>query len=176
MTSYRSYLMCNKKKIIWSFTVQFYYILYWQLLYELDLSRFIIEILWVPSHPDIKGIKETADSIAKSTSSLCSPSPTLIPMTDFCPLLRTYVSKMWLNQWINLPPSYASWYKHISPTFLSQPWFYNLKTNRNTFITFSRLRFGYSYHTHINLLSTFLLNACYTKTMYQFVTSLPWFG
>ncbi|KAL4098867.1 hypothetical protein QTP88_023385 [Uroleucon formosanum] len=38
-----------------------------QLLYELTLSDFIVEFLWVPGHFGIKG-NEIADSIAKSTS------------------------------------------------------------------------------------------------------------
>lgn len=114
-----------------------------QLLYELTLSDFLVEFLWVPSHSGIKG-NEIVDSIAKSTSSFCCPSPTLIPWTDFCPLLKSHISNLWLNQWNNLAPNYASWYKNISPSIPSQPWFHNLKLNRNIITSFSRLRLGHT--------------------------------
>ncbi|KAL4107234.1 hypothetical protein QTP88_017617 [Uroleucon formosanum] len=50
----------------------------------------LIEFLWVPGHSGIKE-NEIADSIAKSTFSFCCPSPTLIPWTDFCPLLKSHI-------------------------------------------------------------------------------------
>lgn len=114
-----------------------------QLLYELTLSDFIVEFLWVPGHSGIKG-NEIADSIAKSTSSFCCPSPTLIPWTDFCPLLKYHIYNLWRNQWNGLAPNYASWYKNISPSIPSHPWFHNLKLNRKIITSFSRLRFGHT--------------------------------
>lgn len=50
------------------------------LLYNLCFSRFIqvVKFLWISSHSDIYG-NEIINSLAKSTSSLRSPSPSLIP-------------------------------------------------------------------------------------------------
>jgi hypothetical protein len=67
-----------------------------------------------------------------------------VPWTDFCPLLKSHISNLWHNQWNNLAPNYAPWYKNISPSIPSHPWFHNLKLNRNMITSFSRLRFGHT--------------------------------
>lgn len=64
-----------------------------RILYNLGYSEFAIRFLWISSHSSIQG-NQMADSLAKSSSSLRSPSPFLIPRSDLCLLFRTHINKM----------------------------------------------------------------------------------
>lgn len=114
-----------------------------QYLYDLSLTEFVIECLWIPSHIGIQGNK-IADSFSKSTSSLINPSSALIPWTDFFPLLKSHIDQIWINQWSSLPSNYASWYRNISPSIPHNPRFLNLNLSKKIISSFSHLRLGHT--------------------------------
>lgn len=71
------------------------------LLYNLTKLSHTVQFLWIPIHIGIFG-NETADSLAKSTASICCPSFSHILWSDFCLMLKKCVNKLWLNYWLNL--------------------------------------------------------------------------
>ncbi|XP_025418121.1 uncharacterized protein LOC112688914 [Sipha flava] len=113
------------------------------LLHTLTELNFNIQFLWVPGHTGISG-NETADSLAKSTAFLCCPSSSTIPWSDFCPMLKNSVDKLWLRYWKGLPTHFATWYRDIVPSISPLPWFDKSKLSRKNISSFSRLRFGHT--------------------------------
>ncbi|KAF0765352.1 RNase H domain-containing protein, partial [Aphis craccivora] len=114
-----------------------------QITHTLHLSNYSIKFLWVPSHIGIRG-NEVADSLAKSTSKLICPSLTLLPHTDFIPIIRHHTKLLWSLQWSNLPAEFAAKYKHIVPNIPHETWFNNLNLSRSSIVHFNRLRSGHS--------------------------------
>ncbi|KAL4082943.1 hypothetical protein QTP88_029441 [Uroleucon formosanum] len=86
---------------------------------------FNMQFLWVPSHVGFRG-NEYANSLAKSSSNFISPSFSLIPWSDFTPLLRHHIFNLWSAYWHNLPANFASKYKSIVPNIINNIWFRNV--------------------------------------------------
>ncbi|KAL4154606.1 hypothetical protein QTP88_000463 [Uroleucon formosanum] len=86
---------------------------------------FNMQFLWVPSHVGFRG-NEYANSLAKSSSNFISPSFSLIPWSDFTPLLRHHIFNLWSAYWHNLPANFASKYKSIVPNIINNIWFRNI--------------------------------------------------
>jgi hypothetical protein len=103
---------------------------------QLDLN---IQFLWVPSHVGIQG-NECADSLAKSSSNLIRPSFSVIPLSDFTPLLQRHFFNFWSVYWRNLPSNFASRFKFIVPNITKNIWFKNVLLPRSTIVQFYRLR------------------------------------
>ena len=112
------------------------------ILFNLSQLNFNIQFLWVPSHIGISG-NEYADKLAKLSSNLISPSFSVIPCSDFTPLLRRHISNMWSNYWNNSPANFASRLKSIVPNIKNDLWFSNLFLSRASIIKFNRLRVGH---------------------------------
>jgi len=107
-----------------------------RILFCLTKSGKDIQFLWVPDDTGIAGNK-----FAKSLASLRCPPSAQIPWSDFTPILRSYTSNLWLKHWGSLPPHFATWYRNISPSISSLPWFYNLHLSRTRISSFSRICF-----------------------------------
>ena len=64
------------------------------------LREFCIEIvfLWVPSHVGIQG-NSVVDRVAKKALNEIIIKDVSLPYTDFKPLIRKYILKMWQDRW-----------------------------------------------------------------------------
>jgi len=66
------------------------------LIFTLNQKNYNINLLWVPSHTGIHG-NEVADHLAKSFSNLIFPSFSLLPHSDFTPLIKQHSTNTWLS-------------------------------------------------------------------------------
>jgi len=109
--------------------------------FGLGQSSYNIQFDWIPSHEEIRG-NEIRHSLTKSSSNFISPS-SLIPRSDFTPLLRRHVSSLWSAYWNNLPANFASKFKSSVPNIGSDIWFKHISLSRSFIIQFNRLRIGH---------------------------------
>jgi ribonuclease HI len=112
-------------------------------LFHLASQDFIIEFLWVPGHAGVSG-NEVADTLATSTKYNTKPHILKIPATDLLNLLKTNIKHAWQNKWSSVDPNFAKWYRSLTPTIPSQPWFLKLPLARSHIVRFSRLRLGHN--------------------------------
>lgn len=75
---------------------------------------------------------------------LSSQLLTQLPLSDFTPFIKRYISNLWSSYWNNLPANFASIYKNITPNILNNIWFSKLDLHRSHITQFSRLHIGHS--------------------------------
>jgi hypothetical protein len=113
------------------------------IVFSLYLLNYTINFIWILSHTGIHNNKFD-DNLAKSTSNFIFPSLTQLPHSDFTPYVRRYTSNLWSAYWNNLPATFASRYRDITPHTLKNIWFKNLDLQRSQIIQFNRLCIGHS--------------------------------
>jgi ribonuclease HI len=107
-------------------------------------SKNSIIFIWVPSHIGIAG-NTAADATAKAALNL-SISNTLVPHSDFKPLISSHIKKCWQNSWDSEPNNKL---QKIQPKI--QPCIVKFLPRRDEILV-HRLRVGHTYLTHSYLL------------------------
>jgi len=93
--------------------------------------------------------------------------PPVCPYTDLILLHRRFIHKLKELKWCNLPASYASDYRQLSPKNHRQSWFHNLNINHHLIVLYFRLRLGhnllpkYSFYLRFNQSPYWTHSNCY---------------
>jgi len=87
----------------------------------------------VLSHIGIQG-NEAADLLAKSSFNLNFLSPSKLPSSNFIPILRQHINKLWSSQWNELPPNFATKFIINVPKIPKNTWFNNLKLSKASIV------------------------------------------
>ena len=110
--------------------------------------------VWIPSHVNISG-NETADTAAKTASSLPDASTHQASHNDIIKIIKRNIKENWNNQWLKSKPTQL--HQIRDSIFELQP---TCGTDRRLETVITRLRIGHSRLTHSHLITKTQPSTC----------------
>jgi ribonuclease HI len=143
-----------------------------QKIFELKISGREVTLMWVPSHVGIDG-NELADTEAKqgALGSLESGSQPIA--CDHLPLAKALMKRKWQLKWDN---NDTGRFTHsIIPNVRLRPWFEDIKSDRSTITTISRIMSGHcGVKAHLGRFGIVDDAICVCREDYETVDHIMW--